>query len=168
MTTALKFLRPGRVAPFTRVIWPEPGEWLGTEDEPELCSSGIHAIRPSALPYWLAEELWRVELEDARDAESGLVLAQRGRLVERVGGWDDQAARDFSQACLLALPDRGSEPVARERSADAILAARHVTAGPSAASVAYISAKAAEADRPDGYWQERARQAAWLAERLGL
>jgi hypothetical protein len=168
MTTALKFLRPGRVAPFTSVTWPVAGVWLESAGEPRLCASGIHALRPSALPCWLAEELWRVELDDARDATSGLVLARRGRLVERVDGWNDQTAREFAQACLLALPHRDSGPIARGRAVDAVHAARDVAAGPNAAAVAYIAAKAAEADRPDGYREERARQAAWLEERLAL
>jgi hypothetical protein len=168
MTTAFKFLRPGRVAPFTRVTWPNVGEWLETKDEPELCRSGIHALRPSALPCWLAEELWRVELEDDREAGPGILLARRGRLTERVEAWDDQAARDFAGACLLALPHRESTPIARERAVTAIEAAREAAAGPSAASMAYIAAKAAEADRPNGYEQERERQAAWLEERLHL
>jgi hypothetical protein len=136
--------------------------------EPVLCTSGIHALRTSALPYWLAEELWHVELEDAHEATSGIVLARRGRLVRRVTAWDDGAARDFAQACLLALPQGSGNPVVRERASHATEASRDVAAAPSAAWVAHVAAKAAEADRPGGYEEERARQVAWLAERLDL
>ena len=168
MTAAFKFLRPGRVAPFAAITWPEAGTWLESPGEPELCGAGVHALRASALPLWLGEELWRVELEGEREAGDGLVVARRGRLIAHVADWDDQAARDFADACLAALPHGSSDPIVRERSADAVDAAGEVTAGLTAAAVAYISAKAAEADRPDGYWQERERQAAWLSRRLAL
>jgi len=168
VTTALKFLRPGRRGAFTGVRWPEPGAWLESSGEPELCRAGIHALRPAALPYWLAEELWYLELEDARDAAPGLMVARRGRLLERVGEWDDHTARDFAEGCLRALPRPGSSGIARERASDAVQAARDVSAGPAVAAVAYIAAKAAEADRPGGYEEERVRQEAWLRTRLSL
>lgn len=168
MTAALKFLRPGRVGPFTQVEWPSPGVWLDSGGEPELCKSGIHALRPSALPFWLAEELWHVELDDVRETRSGLVLARRARLVERIGAWNDETAREFARACLAALPQDDGNEIVRQRSADAVEAAQGVTAGLGAAAVGYIAAKAAEADRAGGYDDERVRQASWLEERLGL
>ena len=54
---ALKFLRPGRVAPFAKVPWPRPGTWLESESRPKLCRSGVHALLPDALATWIAEEL---------------------------------------------------------------------------------------------------------------
>jgi hypothetical protein len=168
MTAALKFLRPGRVGPFTEVEWPSPGVWLESNGEPELCKSGIHALRPSALPMWLAEELWHVELDDVRETRSGFVLARRARLLDRVSAWNDETAREFARACLAALPRGDGNEIVRQRCADAVKAAQEVSAGSSAAAVGYITAKAAEADRPGGYDEERARQAAWLEERLGL
>jgi hypothetical protein len=166
--TAFKFLKPGRVAPFTGVAWPEAGAWLETAGEPALCTSGIHALRPSALPLWLAEELWRVDLDGEREVAPGLVVAPRGRLLERIDAWNDRCAREFSDSCLAALPAGGRNPVADQRAADAVDAARDVTAGASAAAVAYIAARAAESDRPDGYREERSRQAGWLQQRMGL
>lgn len=168
MTTALKFLRPERVGPFTQVAWPVPGSWLDSDGSPELCTAGIHALRPEALPFWLAEELWLVELEGAQEVASGLVLGRRGRLLDRVDAWNDETAREFARACLAALPRTPGNETTRQRADDAATAAHGVTAGPSAASVAYIAAKAAEADRPGGYDEERARQAHWLVKRLGL
>ena len=168
MTAALKFLRPGRIGPFTQVKWPEPGVWLDSDGEPELCRSGIHALRPSALPFWLAEELWHVDLEDVRETGSGLVLARRARLLEPVSAWNDETAREFAHACLAALPQDSANEIARQRAADAVKAAHGVTADSSAAAVGYITAKAAEAERPGGYDEERVRQASWLQERLGL
>jgi hypothetical protein len=168
VTTALKFLRPGRVGPFTGAVWPQPGAWLESRDEPQLCRSGIHALRPEALPFWLAEELWRVELDDARSGPRGMVLARRGRLLERVGAWNDGTARAFAESCLRSLPDDLEDGVARERRRNAVQAARDVGANATAAAVAYITAKAAEAHRPGGYDEERARQASWLEQQLGL
>jgi hypothetical protein len=34
---ALKFFHPGRVAPFSGVTWPPPGQWLASAARPELC-----------------------------------------------------------------------------------------------------------------------------------
>jgi hypothetical protein len=168
VTTALKFLRPGRVGPFTGTTWPEPGTWLESPGQPELCRSGIHALQPAGLPYWLGEELWRVELDDAHSAPQGMMLARRGRLLERIDAWDDDAARRFAESCLRALPDDLEEGVAAERRRDAVHAARIVRADATAASVAYITAKAADAERAGGYDRERARQASWLQQHLGL
>jgi hypothetical protein len=80
---AYKFLDEGRVAPFARVSWPEPGEWLESEAV-ELCVSGVHACRVGDLPYWLRPELWEVELEGDVVEGERLVAARRGRLVRRV------------------------------------------------------------------------------------
>jgi hypothetical protein len=168
VTGAFKFLRPGRIGPFTRAVWPEPGSWMESPSEPVLCRSGIHALRVSALPYWCAEELWHVELHDVTEAMSGVLLARRGRLVRQVSAWNDDAAREFADACLRALPHQSPSRVARERASHAVEAARDVTAAPSAAWVAHVAAKAAEADRPGGYEQERGRQVAFLTERLGI
>src|SRR3954453_22728860 len=61
--TYWKFLRPGGVGPFSTVPWPAAGTWLSV-DEVSPCSSGIHACRAGDLPYWLAEELWVIELDE--------------------------------------------------------------------------------------------------------
>ncbi len=52
---ALKFLRPGRVAPFTKVTWPEPGQWLESDAPPDLCRAGVHALLPDVLATWISE-----------------------------------------------------------------------------------------------------------------
>jgi hypothetical protein len=168
MMRALKFLRAGRVGPFTGTAWPEAGTWLDATGELRLCRSGIHGLRPSALPFWLAEELWQVELDEAQEPSPGVLLARRGRLVELIGDWNDDTARSFAQSCLDALPDDPRNAVAKQRRSHAVDVAHEVTASPSAAWVAYIVAKTLEAERPGGYEQERQRQAAWLQERLGL
>lgn len=167
-TTALKFLRAGRLGPFTGTAWPEAGTWLDATGELRLCRSGVHALRSSALPFWLAEELWHVELDEVREPTAGVLLARRGRLLERVEEWNDDTARRFAQSCLDALPDDLQGAVAMERRSHVEQAAREADASPNAAWVAYIAAKTLDAERPGGYDQERGRQAAWLQAHLKL
>jgi hypothetical protein len=124
-------------------------------------------MRPAALPKWMTEELWRVELAEDEEVGGGIVLARRGRLVERIDGWDDETAREYAEACVRHLPQGGSD-IVRTRAADTAAAAAVVVAGGAAASVGYCAAHAAESDSPGGYERERLRQAAWLADRLGL
>lgn len=158
MTEALKFLRPGRVAPFAGVTWPEPGGWLAPD---------VHGILPEALAVWIAEELWSVELDDAEEVVPGVLAASRGRLLARVEGWDDAAAREFARACAERARD-GATGRAAEYAADATAAVERATAGPAAALVGYMAAHAAEAKAPGSFATERRRQSLWLAERLGL
>lgn len=167
MTVAYKFLRPGRVGAFSGVEWPEAGRWLDSDGQPQLCGSGIHALKPSALPVWMTEELWRVELDDARELERGLVIARRGKLLERVTAWNDDLAREYGEACVAHVPE-GGPPIAQQRRADALAALAAVRAGTQAAAVGYIAAKAVDARTPDGYEAERRWQAGWLSDRLGL
>jgi hypothetical protein len=155
------------VGPFSGVAWPESGVWLEVEGDLALCRNGVHGIHAAALPVWMAEELWRVELEGWDELDRGIVLARRGRLVERVDGWDDQAARAYGRACVERLPANGG-PVVRSRAADTAAAAAAATAGPAAASVGYIAAQTAEAHSPGGFDVERRHQAAWLLAHLRL
>jgi hypothetical protein len=161
---AYKVLEPGRVAPFTGVEWPE-GEWMEAEAV-EPCRSGIHACRVSDLPYWLGPQLWEIELEGEVTEQTHKLAARRGRLVRRIPDWNAELLRAFTASCRDATRLRvGSIPVVsgyvgdidRFRSRD-----RHGLA-------AFASARAAErVGGPGAYERERARQAAWLADRLGL
>ena len=164
---ALKFLRPGRLAPFTGVTWPPPGHWLASATPPDLCRAGVHALLPDALATWTTEELWRVELDDARELAPGIMVAWRGRLLGRVEAWNDQTARDFARACATHVRDHASGRAA-EYAADAAAAAAAAVAGDSAARVGYIAAHAAEAMAPGGFAAERRWQSRWLAARLGI
>jgi hypothetical protein len=164
---ALKFLRPGRVAPFTGAFWPQPGEWIESDGAVELCRSGVHALRSQALPVWIAEELWRVELEGAETVAPGIVAGTRGRLVERVDAWNDETAREFARACAAHVSE-GASGAAVDYAADATATAETACADFTAATAAYMAAHSAEAASPGGYAAERAWQARWLADRLGL
>jgi hypothetical protein len=96
---AYKFLAAGAVGRFSDVAWPPAGTWLEADGPPERCRSGIHACLPPVLLDWLDDELWEVELAGAVEHD-GEVVAERGRLVARVGGWDEDAARGFADVCV--------------------------------------------------------------------
>jgi hypothetical protein len=162
--TVYKVLEPGAVAPFTRFAWPED-EWVEAEAI-EPCRSGIHACRMRDLPYWLGPELWEIELDGDVTEQERKVVAGRGRLVRRIPEWNVGLLRDFTASCRAATKLRvGSIPllsgyvgdIDRFRSGD-----RHGLA-------AFGAARAAElGGGPRAYERERARQAAWLADRLGV
>jgi hypothetical protein len=127
----------------------------------------VHALRPEALAAWIAEELWRVELEDVEEVAPGVLAARRGRLVARVDGWDDAVAREFALACA-AHAAAGATGAAAGYAEDAARAAESARADFTATTVGYIAAHAAEAREPGSFAAERRRQSLWLAERLGL
>jgi hypothetical protein len=159
---AYKLLEPGRVAPFSRVVWPEPSEWLEAEAV-DPCRSGIHACRADQLPPWLAlGELWEVELDDVV-VDERKVVARRGRLVRRVEAWDAAAQHAFGVACGEATAGRV------ERSPELKVFADDIAVGQPAPVAGYMAARAAELqDGPPGYDDERGRQARWLVENLRL
>jgi hypothetical protein len=164
---ALKFLRPGRVAPFSKVTWPQPGEWLQADGPSDLCRTGVHAILPEVLATWVAEELWHIELDGAEALAPGIVVAPRGRLLSRVEEWNDATACDFARACAGRV-EEATTGRAAEYAADARASAEDATADFTATTVGYMAAHAAEAMRPGGFAAERAWQSRWLAERLGI
>ena len=164
---ALKFLRPGRVAPFTGVTWPGPGAWLESAAPPELCRTGVHALVPEVLAKWITEELWRVELDGAESPVRGVIVARRGRLLSRVEAWNEETAREFTRACAAHVRERAAG-LGAAYAADATTAAVETVAGHEAVRVGYAAARAAEAMAPGGFVTERRWQSAWLAERVGV
>jgi hypothetical protein len=159
---ALKFLRSGRVAPFSKVTWPEPGEWLDADGRPDLCRAGIHAVLPDVLAPWIA-----VELDGAEALAPGMPVAARGRLVSPVDEWNDATAREFARACATHVQE-GATGRAAEYAADAKASAEEAGADFTATTVGYMAAHAAEAMSPGGFTAEREWQSRWLAERLGV
>ena len=161
---AYKFLRTDGTGVFTRFPWPlpdgEPGAWV--EAPIIACHSGVHACRARDLPLWLGRELYEIELDGEILEERTKIVASRGRLTRRIDGWDDNARAAYTRACAdrahgyaAGMPDwdMAVEPAAAN--------------GP--ASMGFISARIAEArDGLEAYQAERARQVAWLVERLGL
>jgi hypothetical protein len=102
-----KFLSSDRVGLFSGVRWPEPGIWLEADAEVERCVSGIHALHAEGLLGWIDDELWTCELDGVVEDDGQELVAERGRLLERVEAWDETAARDFAGACAA----RGREHV---------------------------------------------------------
>ena len=166
---AYKFTRPGARSPFTGFEWPV-GEWVEAEGGVGLCRNGIHACRVEALPRWLDDELWRIEVDGIEEELEGLLVARRGRLVERVEAWNAETARELARSCAARVRE-----LAREHD-DELLHRRaemipQIADGPDPSATAlsmYTTAHAADEVVPGSYWTERRRQAEWLVERLGL
>lgn len=191
--TAFKFLRRGTISPFREFSWPPPGEWVsGPADRPE---AWIYACRLGDLPYWLDEELWRIELDEPVRPARYKIAAPRARLVARVAEWDAATAWEYAAACALrardlALPhlppalggslcalvdlehlaaaagEAGPAVVAAALVADAARNARLV--GPATTSYIAATLAASLGSGRSAFEAERAWQAGWLAERLGL
>ena len=105
---AFKFLSTGAVGPFSGFRWPTPergapGAWV--EARAGDLERGIHGCRVECLPYWFDDELWRVELADPATDLELQVVSRRGRLVERVAGWDAAAQRRLAEASAWRTRD---------------------------------------------------------------
>lgn len=189
---AYKFLARGAVSPFSGFRWPEPGEWVGArEGRDEL----VHACRREDLPYWLDDEAWRAELEPPVREFRYQIASPRARLVARIAGWDPSFEREYARACLMRTRDLASphlDPKLRGvlegldqpqaitdalGSAGAIpLAAWYVSDAANyalqlrTATVSYIACLLASTLHGGlaAFESERAWQAGWLGERLGL
>jgi hypothetical protein len=199
---AYKFLRSGRTGPFSAFQWPEPGVWVHAAPDLAACKRGIHACRSSDLPWWLADELWEIELDGHVQAYEHKIIAPAGRLRARIEGWTPACAQAYADACAWRAHDRAVQALTRaghphaarrlatcETLDDVVASARQLAedipetrisltiAGDGAVRAltgapptsAYIAAHAAmRLDGAAGYGAERAWQAQWLVERLGL
>jgi hypothetical protein len=164
---AYKFLLAESTGQFSGFRWPlpngGPGAWVDAAVDP--CRSGIHACRPADLPYWVGQTLYEVELAGEITEFDHKIVAPRGRLVRRVEAWTDATRDEYSLMCiaraheLAEAADRPLEGWAPPEEA--------VGRGP--ALMGYITARIAEelGGKP-AFEAERARQTAWLVERLGL
>jgi hypothetical protein len=118
---AYKFLGKDRFAMFGGVAWPEPGIWIEAPGELADGHSGIHALRTYALLGWIDDELWTCELDGVIDDDGEVLVAERGRLLERVERWNEVSAYDFARTCARrgrelvvdALRGEGHETQAR-------------------------------------------------------
>ena len=166
---AYKFLRADGTGVFTRHPWPRPangtpGAWVEAPLVP--CRSGIHACRLADLPLWLGRDLYEVELGGEIAEERTKVVASRGRLLRRLDAWDDAAREAYTRDCA----DRAHTLV---REAGPAFAEWDAVVEPSTAEgpalLGFVAARIAEErDGVEAYHAERARQVAWLADRLGL
>jgi hypothetical protein len=165
---AYKFLRADGSSPFTGFRWESdadgPGPWVEARVEP--CRSGIHACRASDLAYWTAPVLVEVELDGEIVESRSKVVAPRGRLLRRLDAWEQEVSAAYQAMCV----ERAHQLTARvapdleewDELVDAVAAQ-----GPGPAG--FVAARIAEeVDGPEGFPAERALQAAWLSEQLGL
>jgi hypothetical protein len=131
---AHKFLATGRYAPYSGVTWPEPGSWLEARG-----SLGVHALRPESLLEWIDDELWACELGGAIDEDGDVLVAERGRLLERVSVWAEAAAYVFARSCAT----RGRELVVEALRTDGHEQEAQELDGLDAAAFAMTAAKVA-------------------------
>jgi hypothetical protein len=166
---AYKFLREDGTAVFSGFAWPLPtngrtGRWVEASVDP--CRTGIHACRPSDLPYWVGPVLYQVELDGEITEQRSKVVAPRGRIVRRIDQWDRAAADEYTRMCAdrarqLALGAERPIPDWAE------VARAAVSEGP--ALLGFCAARIAEeTDGVEGFHREREAQSRWLVERLGL
>ena len=177
---AWKFTREGAVGPFSGIAWPDAGTWLCVEgDAVVACRNAVHACTIEDLPLWLDDELWRVELSDPVLRSHGKLAASAGRLLDRVKPWNASSAAEYADACV----ERAATGAARLIGETAAVATglvvdadecahrarREASSAPTmAAGAALCAARVAGLAGSAGIAAERAWQARWLADRLGL
>ena len=134
-----------------------------------MCHNGIHGCRPEALSRWLDDELWSVELEDVELEREGVLLARRGRLLQWIPGWNDDARRDFAGWCLQRARDFAAARPGEKVSA-MLAYVEELLDAPALDTpmVAFCTAKIAAVVHPEEVQGERRRQSEWLVERLAL
>jgi hypothetical protein len=120
---AYKFLRPQRIGPFSAFRWPQPQVWVHASEQTVPCRRGIHACRTSDLPWWVAEELWEIELAGKPEVEGHKLVACAGRLLRPVDGWTAPTAREFADACAWRAAATAADALTRARQQSA---AEHV------------------------------------------
>jgi len=94
-----------------------------------------------------------------------MLVASRGRLVEQVTDWDAALLRELAQACVergRAYPQGGGAEEWASHPAGAVSAIFMV------ADAAGLAATEAGRGYDEGFAQERAWQAEWIAGRLAL
>jgi hypothetical protein len=97
-----KFLAAGSIGRFSGFRW-KPGEWVEATRPGE--GWGVHACRPQDLSWWIDAELWRVELDGPLRERATQIEARRGRLVDRIQGWNENARAAFGLNCVFQARD---------------------------------------------------------------
>ncbi|MGZ6124091.1 MAG: hypothetical protein ACXWLR_03970 [Myxococcales bacterium] len=157
---AFKFLRAGGIAPFSEFHWTR-GTWVEAPVNGGP-GTGIHGCRVAHLPYWVDDELWRVELEGDAVERKTQLEARRGRLISRVDAWDPRA---FAGACASRAREYAARAPSAEMDDYAAKAARGMAGN--SGFMAAVAAVAAQ-ERESAFADERAWQARWIAESLRL
>ena len=178
---AHKFLRRGALALITRESWPQPsadgspGAWRELSDGPLVpCRRGLHACRIDQLGFWLADELWQVELDGERIETQHSLVARRMRLLRRVERWEGDVGQAFADACaeraVRAIASVAQPPpLAREYLEQTHAFARqHRHPLTAYAAALAVSAMAPAAEAMSAFDAERRVQGHTLARMVGL
>ena len=80
---AYKFLDAHGRSPYTGTRWPSPGTWVEAASVRQ-CHDGVHGCAAADLAWWLAVQLWEIELDGGIVESRHKVVARRGRLVRQV------------------------------------------------------------------------------------
>lgn len=112
---AWKFLRAGAISPVTRFVWPAPGEWVSADAPIRACRAGFHACRPDQLAFWVAAELWMLELDGPIEPAVDAIVAPRARLVRKIERWESDGGESF----LAHVSARAQEAIATASSDEA-------------------------------------------------
>jgi hypothetical protein len=110
---AYKFLRSGRIGPFSAFQWPGPGVWVHAPRDLAACHRGIHACRSSDLPWWLADELWEIELDGHVQLDEHKIIAPAGRLRSQIEAWAPACAQEYADACAWRAQERAVQALTR-------------------------------------------------------
>jgi hypothetical protein len=110
---AYKFLRSGRIGPFSAFQWPEPGVWVRAPRDLVACQRGIHACRPSDLPWWLADELWEIQLDGPVQSDEHKIIAPAGQLRSQIEAWTPKCAQEYADACARRAQERAVQALTR-------------------------------------------------------
>jgi hypothetical protein len=142
---AYKFLRSGRTGPFSAFQWPEPGVWVRAGGNVDACKRGIHACRRGDLPWWLADELWEIELDGRVQVADHKIFAPAGRLRSRIERWTPACAQEYADACAWRAHGRAVQALTRAGHASA---ASRLAASGTLDDVVFLARQLAE-DIPD-------------------
>lgn len=110
---AYKFLRLGRTGPFSEFQWPGRGVWVRADRDVAVCRSGIHACRTKDLPWWLADELWEIELAGDIHIDGHKIVASAGCLRSQIEAWTPARAQEYADACAWRARDRAAQALSR-------------------------------------------------------
>jgi hypothetical protein len=165
---AYKFLQPDGTSLFSRFRWalPEggPGQWVEAPVDP--CRSGIHACRVSDLPLWAGRTLYEIELDGEVVEHRHKLVGSRGRLLRRIDAWHDDIRDAYTRACADRAHELAFSASSPLEHWDTVV---EPAVGEGPAMLGFVAARIAEEiSGPSAYRAERARQANWLAEHLGL
>lgn len=112
---AYKFLRHDQRGVHTGWRWPV-GEWVESA-EVDPCRSGIHACEVDDVAWWLADELWVIELEGTVARARHKVVARRGRLVHVLDAYRP-AVRELGEVSAQRTRDRAIEGLRTHHASD--------------------------------------------------